>query len=104
MNISLHRTSGSSILLIDFGSPNPVVCEHNACQVCKFVEGHLDVTVQGITVDTIEDGSSKMPYYNFAAWKEAQKSDTDLKRTYAQLVSGTRSGKKERNLKAVRRY
>ena len=43
-----------------------------------------------------------MPYYNFAAWKEAQKSDTDLKRTYAQLVSGTRPGKKERNLKAVR--
>ena len=38
------------------------------------------------------------------AWKVAQKDDPDLKRCYSQLSSGIRLGKKERNLKFLRRY
>ena len=45
-----------------------------------------------------------MPFYNPVAWKEAQKSDSDLKRCYPQLSNGTRPGKKEKNLRSLRRY
>ena len=45
-----------------------------------------------------------MPFYNKSSWKTAQKADKDLNRVYSQLKSGTRPGKKEKDLKAVRRY
>ena len=34
----------------------------------------------------------------------SQKNDANLKRTYAQLMSGTRPGKKEKHLRDVQRY
>ena len=80
------------------------MCDDKSCQLCKFIDEHMDVAFQGITVASIEDGSSRMPFYNFRTWKEAQKLDADLKRTHAQLLSGTRPGKKENNLKTIRRY
>ena len=96
LNISLHHVSGSSITLTDFGSRNPIMCDDKSCQVCKFIDEHMDVAIQGITVASIEDGSSRMPFYNLRTWKEAQKLDADLKRTHAQLLSGTHPGKKEK--------
>ena len=100
LNISLNHISGSEIPLTDFNSRNLVECVDKSCQVCKFVDEHMDIVVSGITVDTIEDGSSKMPFCNSQAWKEAQKNDADLKHTYAQLTSGTRPGN-EKNLRTI---
>ena len=104
LNISLHHVSGSSITLTDFSSRNPIMCNDKSCQVCKYTDEHMDVAIQGITVASIEDGSSRMPFYNLRSCKEAQKLDADLKRTHAQLLSGTRPGKKEKHLKTTRRY
>ena len=104
LNISLNHISGSDIPLTDFNSRNPVECIDKSWQVCKFVDEHMDIAVSGITVDAIEDRLSKMPFCNSQAWKGVQKNDADLKRTYAQLTSGNRPGKKEKNLRTVRRY
>ena len=52
----------------------------------------------------MEEGTFKMPFYNKNVWKDAQKQDPDLKRTYAQLLAGTRPGKKEKHLKNIRKY
>ena len=57
-----------------------------------------------ISVDEIVDGSVRMPFYNMEAWKDAQKHDKDLKRTFSQLSSGIHIGKKEKNLSEVRHY
>ena len=104
LNIDLNHINGSDIPLTDFNSRNPIKCVDDNCQVCKFVAEHMDIAVRGITVADIENGSSKMPFCNSQAWKDAQKNDANLKRTYAQLMSGTRPGKKEKHLRDVRRY
>ena len=103
-NISLSHISGADIPLTDFNSRNPVECVDKSCQVCKFVDEHMDIAVSGIPVDAIADGTSKMPFSKSQAWKEAQKNDVDVKRAHAQLTSGTRPDKKEKHLKTVRRY
>ena len=63
--------------------------------------GHPVTTV---SIKDIEEGSARMPFYNISAWKQAQKRDPDLKRCYAQITEGTRPGKKEKNLRVLRRY
>ena len=55
-------------------------------------------------MEEIERGTSKMSFYSMNSWKTAQKADKDLTHVYSQLSAGTRPGKKERNLKTVRRY
>ena len=104
LNLSINHISGCFIPLTDFSSRNPVECIDKSCQLCQFVTEHLDIAVSGISVEKIIDGSLKMPFYNFSAWKEAQKQDPALTRTYSQLLSGTRPGKKEKNIKLVRHY
>ena len=104
LNIDLNHINGSDIPLTDFNSRNPIKCADDNCQVCKFVAEHMDIAVRGMTVADIENGSSKMSFCNSQAWKDAQKNDANLKRTYAQLMSGTRPGKKEKHLRDVRRY
>ena len=75
-----------------------------SCQVCRFVADRSEIAIRSINIDDIERGTIKMPFYNHAAWKRAQMQDQDLKRCFSQLVSGTRPGKKEKNLKDLRRY
>ena len=72
-NISLNHIDGSKIKLTDFSSRNPIECPNKSCQVCQFVGEQMDISVQEVTVDEIEKGTSKMPYYNMNSWKMAQK-------------------------------
>ena len=104
LNVSIHHVSGSSIKLTDFSNWNPIECIDKTCQVCQFVDEQLDIAVSSVDVSDVVNGVVKMPLYNPVAWKEAQKSDSDLKRCYSQLSNGTRPGKKEKNLKSLRRY
>ena len=103
-NVSIEHISGSSITLTDFSSRNAISCPDKNCQVCQFVNDHVDLAVRSISVSDVERGAMSMPYYNVKAWKEAQKEDPELKRCYSQLSSGTRPGKKEKNLKVLRKY
>ena len=104
LNVTISHISGSSIPLTDFNSRNPVECENKSCQLCQFVSEFLHIAVNDITVEQVMNGSLKMPFYNTNSWKDAQKQDPDLRRTYSQLLSGTRPGKKEKDLKDVRHY
>ena len=104
LNVTISHISGTSIPLTDFNSRNPVECENKSCQLCQFVSEYLHIAVNDITVDQIMNGSLKMPFYDVNSWKDAQKQDSDLRRTYSQLLSGTRPGKKERDLKNARYY
>ena len=54
----------------------------------------------------IDDNQEEDNYLNQPNedWKEAQKMDPILQRTFSQLSSGTRPGKKEKNLKILRKY
>ena len=45
-----------------------------------------------------------MPYTNVAARKNAQQDSPTLRRTFAHLTKGTRPGRKEKNIKDLRRY
>ena len=103
-NVAIEHVKGIQIKLTDFVSRNPISCSDRNCQVCHFVSDQMDLAVTAISVDDIESGTAKMPFYNIAAWKQAQKQDQDLKRCYAQLSAGTRPGKKEKGLKLLRRY
>ena len=103
-NISISHVKGSSIKLTDFVSRNPICCPAGDCQVCLFVKDHLDIAVKAVRIEDISSGNAKMPFYNHQAWKHAQMNDRDLKRCYSQLSTGTRPGKKEKNLKHLRRY
>ena len=104
VNVSIHHTSGANIPLTDFNCRYLIQCPESNCQVCRFIQEHMDIAVRRITVEEVERGEVKMPFYNKSSWKIAQKSDKDLNRVYSQLKSGTRPGKKEKDLKAVRRY
>ena len=103
-NIAIEHVKGSSIKMTDFASRNPVACPDQNCQVCKFVCDQVELAVTAVTIEEIEKGAAKMPFYNISAWKQAQKRDPDLKRCYAQITEGTRPGKKEKNLRVLRRY
>ena len=103
LNVSINHIKGAFIKLTDFCSRNAINCTDNSCQVCQFVKEKLDASVSSTNVLDVEKGLVRMPFYNTPAWKESQKQDPDLKRCYSQLSSGTRPGKKERNLKDVRR-
>ena len=104
LNVSINHAKGSDIALTDFSSRNPIICENKSCQVCQFVSDSMDIAVRSLTVDDVEKGHVKMPFCNKAAWRETQQQDPDLKRTFSQLSAGTRPGKKEKNLKNVRKY
>ena len=104
LNVSINHISGTSIKLTDFSSRNPIQCNDEKCQVCHFVNENLDLAVRTLTATDVEEGLVKMPYYNHAMWIDAQKKDPELKRCFSQLSSGTRPGKKERNLQNLRRY
>ena len=103
-NIAIEHVKGSTISMTDFASRNPVACPDQNCQVCKFVSDQVELAVTAVTISDIESGVAKMPFYNPSAWKQAQKREPDLQRCYAQLTEGTRPGKKERNLRFLRRY
>ena len=103
-NVSINHIEGSSIPLTDFCCRNPIECSENSCQVCNFVSKQADIDVASLTAGDIENGISRMPYYNTEAWKELQKQDPDLRIAYSQLSSGTTVGKKEKNLRKLRRY
>ena len=104
LNVSINHIAGASIPITDFCIRNPVDCSDKNCQVCLFVEESADVEINALSVEDVLSGASKMPFLNANTWIQLQKEDPDLRRTFSQLTSGTRPGKKEKGLKQLRRY
>ena len=88
----------------DFASRNPIECNEDHCQVCKFVEEACNSVVRSVEVADILSGATKMPFQNHTAWLSVQRECDTLRRVYAHLTQGTRPARKSRNLKDLRKY
>ena len=103
-NIVLQHIKGTSNRSSDFNSRHPQVCMEEKCQICAFVNDLATSVIRTTNVKDILSGASTIPYLNHAAWKSIQHDDPTLRRTYAHLTKGTRPGRKEKNLRDLRRY
>ena len=72
--------------------------------MCLFIKENVNLAVRSISVKGIEERNFKKPFCNNTAWYDVQKQDPDLKRTCSQLLASTRPGRKEKNLKSLRKY
>ena len=103
-NAVVQHIQGSTNLVSDFISRNPVDCIEPRCQVCKFIKESIDSVVSSVTVSDILEGRSVIPFTNKAAWIEVQSECHDLKNVMKYLKNGTTPGKKGRNLCVVKQY
>lgn len=101
---SVRHLAGSANLPSDFASRNAPECLEPTCQVCSFVQREEDSTVLRVSTDDILSGRSNPPFASKAAWCSIQQECTDLRRTHAHLVQGTRPSKKATSVKDVKRY
>ena len=104
LNVTIDHVKGADITLTDFCSRNPITCPGQNCQICQFVAERTDIAVQAVNVEDILNRRVKVPFYDLTTWTQAQRDDPDLRRTFSQLSSGTRPGKKEKDINDVRRY
>ena len=70
-NIQLQHIRGSANIPADYLSRNPMECETQECQICKFIEASEDLVVKAVDVVDIMNGSLPMPFTNSASWKKA---------------------------------
>ncbi|XP_071089210.1 uncharacterized protein [Haliotis cracherodii] len=101
---SVRHLSGSANIPSDFASRNASKCDEPLCQICSFIRQTEDCTVRGTSVQDIMSGKSKLPYTNRNAWLAIQSECSDLRRTHAHLIQGTRPSKKQTDVKDVKRY
>ena len=98
---SVRHVSGAAILPSDFASRNAAACENETCQVCSFISRTRDSVVRAVSVQDVLQGNVRLPFTSRPAWVAVQ---SDLRRTHAHLVQGTRPFKKLTNMKDVKRY
>ena len=101
---SVRHVSGTAILPSDFSSRNAPDCEDLACQICSFVKKSEDTVIRRSSIQDILNGTARLPFTSRTAWHAIQSEDSDLRRTHAHLVQGTRPSKKLTNIKDVKRY
>ena len=102
--VEICHIPGKKNITSDFGSRNPTECQDASCQICKFVNEVAQSTVCTISIEDVLSGSARMPFTNTNAWKSAQHDSPILRRLFAHLTSGTRPGKKSRNMTDLRKY
>ena len=72
--------------------------------MCSFITRTSDSVVRAVSVQDILQGSVRLPFTSRPAWLAVQSECSDLRRTHAHLVQGTRPSKKLTNIKDVKRY
>ena len=103
-NVQVLHIPGKNNTSSDFSSRNPRDCNDESCQVCTYVNNTAASVYSVTTVSDILAGTASMPYKNTSAWKSAQHSCPDLRKTYAHLTQGTRPSRKSRNIRNLRHY
>ena len=108
-NVSRYRCSilhlaGAVNIPSDFASRNAAPCSDPSCQVCSFVHRLEDSVVGRVTPSDIIAGREKLPFTSRSAWRSIQSECSDLRRTHAHLLQGTRPSKKLTDIKDVKRY
>ena len=102
--VEVKHIQGSSNVLADYISRNPVPCNEVKCQICSFIKDSMESVVAAVTVEEVLSGEASLPFTNKRAWREIQEECPDLQRVFKYLANGTKPGKKGRNLRNVKRY
>ena len=103
-DVDVQFIKGEYNLPSDFQSRNPPVCEHNSCQVCKFVAESSDIVVRKTSVEAILAGHEAVPFGARSSWKNLQLECQDLRRVHSHLRQGTRPTAKKRKSTVVKRF
>jgi hypothetical protein len=102
--VSILHAPGVAILPSDYSSRNPVECDVESCQVCRFVSEPSTAVVRNLTVQDVVAGRQRLPFTNRPAWRALQQECQHLRRVFAYLKQGTRLSKKDTSSGEVKRY
>ena len=103
-NVEVQHISGSCNLPSDFLSRNPLECESQNCQLCKFISECEASVVRAVSVKDVLGGLTAVPFCNRTAWKNLQMECSDLRRVHAHLTNGTRPTAKNTKVGVVKRF
>ena len=103
-NVEVQHISGSCNLPSDFLSRNPLECESQNCQLCKFISECEASVVCAVSVKDVLGGLTAVPFCNRTAWKNLQMECSDLRRVHAHLTNGTRPTAKNTKVGVVKRF
>ena len=103
-NVHILHIKGSSNIYSDYASRNPLPCTTKECQICSYIKETSDSVVRSCSVQEVLDSSVPVPFSSRNGWLELQLSDDVLRRTSANLKQGTKPGRKETNIRDVKRY
>ena len=98
LNVELVHKSGQSMKYADYASRNPISCDSDKCQICKFTQDmaiSAESLVRSITISDIENGKFKMPLAQREAWRLAQSRDYALSHLLKLVNSGQLPEKKK---------
>lgn len=101
---TIRHLAGSANIPSDFSSRNAAECFSPSCQICSFIARTEDSVVRQVSIRDIIDGKCRLPFTSRSAWHSIQAECSDLRRTHAHLLQGTRPSKKLTNIKDVKRY
>ena len=101
-NVAVHHLSGYRNLHADFASRHPTECGEDKCQVCDFIHDMINTPVlRHAPVEYPLDGPV---FTSRPAWINIQNSCAELRRVKAHLHQGTRPGRKQTNIRDIKRY
>ena len=104
LQLSVRNVSGSAILPSDLKSRNPPDCNEPTCQVCSVIYRTMDYVVRDVSSQEIITGKAPLPFTSRYAWFAIQAESSDLRRTHAHLLQGTRPSRKITNVQDIKRY
>ena len=103
-NVEVQHISGSYNLPSDFLSRNPLKCETQNCQICKFITETEESVVCTVSAKDVLSGHSTVPFTNRTAWRNLQMECHDLRRVHAHLTNGTRPTSKNNKVGVVKKF
>ena len=103
-HVKVSHIKGSSNVVSDFASRNPLQCLDSRCQVCKFVAEVEDSVVRSCSVNDVLNSKCPIPYSTRSGWHEMQQACKHVRRASAHLRQGTTPSKKATNIRDVKRY
>ena len=103
-NAVVKHIKGSSNVLSDYISRNPIECQDPRCQICSFIRHSMEAVVSSISVSDVLEGKVHLPFTNKQSWSEIQENCQDLRNVYKFLRHGTTPGKKGTNYRRVKQY
>ena len=103
-NVPCNTWPGLPMFLQILLAGMPQSAQIRSCQVCLFIRQTEDSVVHRVSPKEVLTGKQKLPFTSRPAWVSIQSECSDLRRTHAHLLQGTRPSKKLTNIRDVKRY